>query len=169
MLSFRRSWWQEIAKHAMTEYISRVMRLTGSPIKYSRLAACVFAVMAMCVSAVAACACSHHQPKVAADPPSCHSSSHAEVPETETGELELSDNFNAGCNCFAVSPGPAVFSKSETKKAVPEKAAEAESAKIELRRTERLISASTPKVEKPFFFDPGLFLASGPSRAPPRL
>lgn len=128
-----------------------------------------FCLMAsLLVGSVSACACSHHQPKVAAEPPSCHSSSHVEASEAKTAE-ELSGSFKAGCNCFAASPGPAIFSKSENKKAVTEKAADAAMTNVELSGAARIVSAPIPDFDKPFFFDPTHFLASGPSRAPPRL
>lgn len=132
----------------------------------SQLLAAIVAVMSLFVSAVSACACSHHQP-VKAEAGSCHSSSHlspaAERPDS-------SAHFGTDCNCFVRTPAPVIVAKKDDKRtAVAEQIAEI----VELRFTIVFAGESwgTSKVsfEPPLFGYKHSLLASLPARAPPRL
>lgn len=133
-----------------------------------KFAACLFAVLAMCVSTVSACACVHHQPRAAAEPPSCHSVSHGEAPVV-ADEQNLSNSVDNGCNCFVSIPSPAVASKSENKKTATERTAPIT---VEVDRVQPVVLAVfLAETEFPLHrLKPSDHLTeSGPSRAPPRL
>ncbi|HQU93283.1 MAG TPA: hypothetical protein PLK77_13340, partial [Pyrinomonadaceae bacterium] len=77
----------------------------------------VTAMFSLFVSAVSACACSHHEPvKAAAE--SCHSSSH-EAPAAE--QFSGSNYFESDCNCSERTPVPAIVAKKDDKRAAVEK------------------------------------------------
>lgn len=127
-------------------------------------------ILSMAVSAVAACACSHHKPAAAAvESTSCHGPSH-EMPTSATNSPDLiGDQAGADCKCFVRDPVPAISAKPGTKKAADV-----------LRSAESLPYLFQPEAEYFILVPPvvGLNispdqssppLASGPSRAPPRI
>lgn len=71
--------------------------------------------LSLFATAVSACACSHHQPQLETEPPSCHSSSHGE-PTATAAEPAIPESFGTGCNCFVNLPSRAITAKSENKK-----------------------------------------------------
>lgn len=77
----------------------------------------VTAMFSLFVSAVSACACSHHEP-VNAETESCHGSSH-ETPNAE--QSNGSARFESDCSCFAQTPVPAIVSKKDDKRTAVEK------------------------------------------------
>ena len=138
-------------------------------LKAWNVAACLIAVLAMSASAVAACACSHHQPLVKAEEkPSCHSASHAE-PAVSLQDLPESNSLHSGCNCFVNDRIPAITAKSDSKKFSAAKMVTADSSVVSTIAVLSCSSAVSTNVESPNFIYSGTFLASGPSRAPPRL
>jgi hypothetical protein len=143
------------------------MRAAGAKIKFREVLLCMIAVMALCVSAVSACACTHHQEQAAAEQPSCHSTSHAEMP---TAEQPLSDHFDSGCNCFVDSRVPAIASKSENKKAAVDAADPRDTDLLVLLERSRLVTEQAAVDDDDACHGySGFLLTSGPSRAPPRL
>ena len=149
-----------------------MMRFAGNNVLRLRAwnaAACLIAVLAMCSSAVAACACSHHQPQVKVEEePSCHSRSHAEPTAAAQAELDAS-SLHTGCNCYVNDRRPAISVKSESKKF----------SAVKLVAGHRNIESPAPILVysgslSANFHSPKLHysqspLSSGPSRAPPRL
>ena len=128
------------------------------------------AIFSLFVSAVSACACSHHQPVKQVTETSCHGASHDEAAMI-TVETEVdSDIFEAACYCFVKTPAPAIVAKTDKKKSSIEKAA----AEFEQWFTE-ITPMSVNDRESVVFFDPSApsfesrLLYSLPSRAPPRL
>ena len=140
---------------------------TFRKINLREMSFCVIAILAMCVSAVSACACTHHQQKAADEEPSCHSS-HVETAQAETDRTQ-SDSLETNCNCFINEPVPAIVSKTESKKVAVE---EAERIGDVLVASVRLVILEL-KQESGVFDRADLnysshLLVSGPSRAPPR-
>ena len=125
------------------------------------------AVLSLLVSALAACACSHHQPQVNTEPPSCHSSSHG----TDTAsEPSLRESFGAGCNCFVNSPSPAITAKSESKRSPDAKQHGLSAVAISLTGVGlRPLFSSIPDFGSNALFFQGRPRTAGPPRAPPRL
>jgi hypothetical protein len=127
------------------------------------------AVLSLFVSAVSACACSHHQPEQEAEKASCHSAAH-EQPAAEAAESPaLPENFGVGCNCFVKTPSPAITAKSEVKKAsiVDSSAAMTEFGPVVPVEFSVLTRNAGPRTRTAQFA--GRDLTAGPSRAPPRL
>ncbi len=130
----------------------------------------VIVVVALCFSAVSACACTHHQPQQAAEESaSCHSGAHAEMAEA-TADQPGSDRFDADCNCFAITPVPAIVSKSENKNA---KAEQAEAIDAESFVRSEVVPIHSERSSSDFAradLNYSSYLRrSGSSRAPPRL
>ncbi|MGQ0540716.1 MAG: hypothetical protein ACT4O9_02550 [Blastocatellia bacterium] len=126
------------------------------------------AVLSLFVSAVSACACSHHQPPKTAIENSCHGSIHTaeEAPIAAGGPVS---SFDADCNCFVRASVPAIISKSGEKKnlfgkeiAVVENLFVAFSLEYVFDSDDASLSTDLP-VYTPHYF------AYRPSRAPPRL
>ncbi|MEQ1764512.1 MAG: hypothetical protein ABL984_15385 [Pyrinomonadaceae bacterium] len=125
----------------------------------------VTAMLSLFVSAVSACACSHHAPaKVEAE--SCHSSSHEALATEQANDA----HFESDCSCFARTPLPAIASKKGDKRiAVEEQIADI----VELPLTRAIefevAVASDVPFEPPHSNYQQALLSSLPSRAPPRL
>jgi hypothetical protein len=139
-------------------------------LKFREIMIGVIVVMALCVSAISACACTHHQPRRAAEPPaSCHSATHAEMAEVSPDQLG-SDSFDADCNCFVNTPVPAIVSKSENKKV---RAEQAQAITIERYFPVEFVQILSEGAASDFAFADQNYTSrlrrSGPSRAPPRL
>jgi hypothetical protein len=126
----------------------------------------VTAMFSLFVSAVSACACSHHEP-VKVETTSCHSSSH-EAPPAEPSKG--SPHLEADCNCFVRTPVPAVFAKKDDKRtAVDEQPTDVVELPIVLAIEFEHAEPITSAFEPPQSNYQHALLASLPSRAPPRL
>ena len=128
----------------------------------------VTAMLSLFVSAVSACACSHHEPVQKAVESSCHGPSH-EAPAAEEPDL-LAPHFESDCNCFVRTQVPAIVAKKDDKKAVvndqPVGAVHVSFPfAIQLDIVDELDIAFKPP--QPNYQH--ALLASLPSRAPPRL
>jgi uncharacterized protein YchJ len=126
----------------------------------------VTAIFSLLVSAVSACACSHHE-SVKVKTESCHSSSH-EAPAAE--QLTDSNYIETDCNCLVRTPVPAIVAKKDDKRAaVEEQIADV----IELPILTTIEFEVATKTDVPFKPPHSNYqqaiLASLPSRAPPRL
>lgn len=135
-------------------------------LRAKRLILTVAAMFSLFISAVSACACSHHEPvKAAAE--SCHSSSH-EAPAAE--QANGAAHFETDCSCLVRTPVPAIVAKKDDKRTAVEKqivgTVELESVfTIDLEASDAVVVASTPQQSN---YQQAL-LSSLPSRAPPRL
>lgn len=123
-------------------------------------------ILSLLVSAVSACACSHHE-KVKVEAESCHSSSH-EVPAAE--QPSGSTQFESDCNCFTRTPVPAIVAKKDDKRAsVEEQIADIVELHFPIAIEFEIAAASDNRFEPPHSNYQHALLASLPSRAPPRL
>jgi hypothetical protein len=126
----------------------------------------VTAMFSLFVSAVSACACSHHEPVKAATE-SCHSSSH-EAPAVE--QFSGSNYIETDCSCLVRTPVPAIVAKKDDKRTSVEKQI-AETVElhaifaIALEPADEVVVAIAPQQSN---YQQAL-LSSLPSRAPPRL
>jgi hypothetical protein len=128
----------------------------------------VTAMLALYVSAVSACACSHHEPIKKAVENSCHGPSH-EAPTDEQANL-LGSHFESDCECYVRTPVPAIVAKKDDKRTVVEKQI-VEVVELSTAISTRLDASDRPKgsFEPPISNYQHALLASLPSRAPPRL
>ena len=126
----------------------------------------VTAMFSLFVSAVSACACSHHEP-VKVEASSCHGPSH-EVPPAESASD--SPHFESDCNCFVRTPVPAIVAKNGDQKTSIEAAPDEKLELPSIPATEfETIDTSSPSFEPPQSNYQHALLSSLPSRAPPRL
>jgi hypothetical protein len=126
----------------------------------------VTAIFSLFVSAISACACSHHEP-VKVETSSCHSSSH-EAPAAE--QPNGSDQVDTGCNCFVRTPVPAIVAKKDDKRtAVEQQLAEVVELPVTIDAKFNITSVSDLPFQPPQSNYKHALLASLPSRAPPRL
>lgn len=130
----------------------------------------VVAILAMAISAVAACACAHHQTKTAEKKVlSCHSASHeSETPEVsndDPGRLRLGEQ----CSCYLNRTQTAIVAKSEQKKFKAQQTDVAET--IDSAEIDRQLIPQNEAdvVHSDFVLYTKTLPRSGPSRAPPRL
>src|SRR5688500_16569863 len=73
-------------------------------------------IISLFVSAVSACACTHHVPaEKAVEVSSCHGSSHEAV-ETKVESERRAGSLEPACNCFVKTPAPAIVGKSNEKR-----------------------------------------------------
>lgn len=125
-------------------------------------------VFTLFVSAISACACSHHQPQTKAEQPSCHPAPHGVT--ADLGSPAHSESLTPGCNCLVRTPVPAITAKSEKKKAAADKLICALAQGVVLPELPTLVLASIDRGFQPVdLILPGKPLTSRPSRAPPRL
>lgn len=125
-------------------------------------------MLAMFVSSVSACACTHHQQN-AENAPSCHIQSHS----GHDGTAQTTDSktsIDEGCTCFVFQPSPYVLAKLGKKNPADQASVSDIPADNVLIKTDlRLVETREPLVES----EPDLYLSlltiSKPSRAPPRL
>lgn len=129
------------------------------------------AVLSLFVSAVSACACTHHEPvKLVAEESSCHGPSH-EQPEAPVAEAPSEgSHFEGDCNCVVKTPVPGIIAKTDSKRVAAEKQfAEPLILSAGFLAVLSFEIASPPDFDPP---DPGYkttLLSALPSRAPPRL
>jgi hypothetical protein len=137
-------------------------------VRAKHLLVTVTAMLSLFVSAVSACACSHHEATKAVVESSCHGPSH-EAPAAEQPNL-LGSHFESDCNCYVRTPVPAVVAKKDDKKVVVDDQP-AGDVKVSFAIAIQLDIVDEPETE----FEPPqsnyqhALLASLPSRAPPRL
>ena len=127
-------------------------------------------ILSLFVSAVSACACTHHEPpKKAVEKSSCHGSTHETVTVVDESEPRA-DSLETVCNCFGNTPAPAVVAKSDEKRSSIQQQVDDSGLTV---INVALISWLSP--DPPALFDPpqwnyrASLLSSLPSRAPPRL
>jgi hypothetical protein len=134
--------------------------------------AAVLAVLSLCVSSAAACACAHHHPetvKVETERSSCHGQAHQDDtnPPAAPVEVETGNRVDSSCECF-VQAGPRISIKNENlkigKQAIVQTAINPETV---------LVPAGTAYVSSGFY-SPEIFVSDPhynltPGRAPPRL
>ena len=124
------------------------------------------AMLSLFVSAVSACACTHHE-TVKVEASSCHSSSH-ETPPVEASNA--APHFESDCNCFVRTPVPAVVAKKDEKRtAVEEQVAELVDLPTAFAIRFEAADPITVAFEPPQSNFQQALLSSLPSRAPPRL
>lgn len=125
----------------------------------------VTAMFSLFVSAVSACACSHHEP-IKVDASSCHGPSH-EAPTVETASD--SPHFEADCNCFVRTPVPAIVAKKDDKRtSVEHQAADIVEVPFVIAVALKLARVPDLAFEPPQSNYQHALLSSLPSRAPPR-
>ena len=127
----------------------------------------LLAVMSLFVSAVSACACTHHEPVKQVSENSCHGPAH-EQPKAEIAPM--GDHFESDCNCFNKKPVPAIIAKTDDKRV----GIETHSAEPVFASTAFVPVLAIEAAPSPYFDPPDLgyktaLLSALPSRAPPRL
>lgn len=137
--------------------------------RIKHLSVSILVTLSLFVSAVSACACSHHQLQEAAEKISCHSSSH-DTPKPDGSVAANFDAFESGCSCFARTQSPAVISKSVDKRYKSQ--LDAIGSNFTAVSTEPIFFAIGPRIE--YLENPALFAfgpprAGKPARAPPIL
>ena len=126
----------------------------------------VTAMFSLFVSAVSACACSHHEP-VKVEASSCHSSSR-EISAAE--QPSGAAHFESDCSCFARTPVPAIAAKKSDKQiTIEEQIADAAGLQLTFAIEFEVSVARRVSFEPPASNYQRALLSSLPSRAPPRL
>jgi hypothetical protein len=129
----------------------------------------LLAVLSLFVSAVSACACSHHEPVKAEVETSCHGTSN-ETTETSVQAEAKSRVLDANCSCFVKTSVPAIIAKTDDKRTTVEKPIADGRIAVLGELTVFLIRVGNSSVSE---LNPRLYkqdlLSSLPSRAPPRL
>lgn len=134
--------------------------------------AAILAVLSLCVSSAAACACAHHHPetvRVETEQSSCHGQAHQDdtSPQAAPAEADTERGIDTSCECF-MQPGPRVSIKNENlkvgKPAIAQAVADTET---------DLVPAGAAYVSNGFY-SPEIFVSDPyynltPGRAPPRL
>ena len=137
-------------------------------IRAKHLLVTVTAMLSLFVSAVSACACSHHEPTKAVVESSCHGPSH-DAPAAEQPDL-LAPLFESDCNCFVRTQVPAIVAKKDDKKAVvDDQPAGAVQVPFAFAIQLDIVDKAETAFEPPQSNYQYALLASLPSRAPPRL
>lgn len=127
-------------------------------------------IFALFVSAVSACACSHHQTEAVEETVSCHSSAHGTPAAEGEQPTPSGDSFRVDCDCLVRLPIPAVSAKSEKK--ILKQSDEPDTlidAKFDHLATFSIETASVISIDRLIQYHSPPELFSGPSRAPPRL
>jgi hypothetical protein len=136
-------------------------------IRLKHLSVSILVTLSMFVSAVSACACSHHQPAVAAESNSCHSASHHQ-PEAETAESGQSDSAGTSCACFLKTPAPVIITKAEARKAKSQSNAVNSVGNIDVERIEfHAFLLPESDLQRTNLYKSGEIASLKPSRAPP--
>jgi hypothetical protein len=125
-------------------------------------------VFTLFVSAISACACSHHQPQTKAEQPSCHPATHGNAAVEAAGPSH-SESLTPGCNCLVRTPVPAITAKTEKKKAAADKVVYAAVALARPGPPIAVLTVVHLGFDSSELVFPGWPLTSLPSRAPPRL
>lgn len=135
-----------------------------------QILASLVTIAALFVSAVSACACTHHEPaKKAEELSSCHGAAHETANIADESESR-SDILEATCNCFVKAPTPAIVAKSDEKRISLEQHVDDSESAIAGVEFVALWNAASPAIFEPPQWDHrSTLLSSLPSRAPPRL
>ena len=130
----------------------------------------VTAILSLFVSAVSACACSHHEPAKSVVESSCHGPSH-ENPDRQVVETPAkSSHVESDCNCFVKTPVPGIVAKTDDKRFGSEK-----EFPEPLIISAAIVPVLAVEASLPADFAPPdldvrpVLLSALPSRAPPRL
>jgi hypothetical protein len=123
-------------------------------------------MLAMSLSAVAACLCSHHD-QPAAEKTSCHSSAHGDSPSAEVVDIPLAAGAGELCDCFVRTPVRFVTAKSQAKAVKPSEPVDAEAIGFTALSTLRVWVGFERSSD--VTYNSRYLSRSGPSRAPPRL
>jgi hypothetical protein len=127
------------------------------------------AVLSLMASAVAACACSHHQVSAAPVEISCHDASHeTSQPQNDVDQPSPGDQVETGCNCFVQERSPSLSSKAR----IPNDSsseAPVDQQVLELRQVLVAEPAATANYSPPITYYDLLRGTRAPARAPPRL
>ena len=126
----------------------------------------VAAMFSLFVSAVSACACSHHEP-IKVEASSCHSSSH-ETPPSSNASSD-SAHFETDCSCFVRTPVPAVVAKKDDKRPAVEQIADVVDLPVVFAIDLKIAEVQEVAFDAAQSNYQHALLASLPSRAPPRL
>ena len=135
-------------------------------VRTKQLLVTVTAILSLFVSAVSACACSHHE-TVKVETESCHSSSHA----APAAEQSTDSNYvETDCNCLVRDAVPAIVAKKDDKRATVERQI-AEVVELPILIAIEFDFAVTSDITfvPPHSNYQQALLSSLPSRAPPRL
>jgi hypothetical protein len=139
--------------------------------KIKQISASVLVVLCLFVSSIAACYCEHHQEKVEAENPSCHSQKdESKAEKHHAAEVETSGQstqVNAPCECLFDS-APKFVAKSENvkiEKQIPLFIAEVET----IRGFIAVRAPSSPRFDFASFHITDSFYNIKSPRAPPRL
>lgn len=137
-------------------------------VRVKQLLVTVTAMLSLFVSAVSACACSHHEPVKKVVESSCHGPSH-EAPAVEQPS-ELGTHLESDCNCFVRTQVPAIVAKKDDKRSdVEQQPVEVLDLPVSIAIQLDSIETPQPAFEPPQSNYQHALLASLPSRAPPRL
>lgn len=133
----------------------------------------LLAVLSLFVSAVSACACSHHTDNQSAElaSVSCHGAEHGEVKaEAEQPPIPTGSFVGQDCACFVRTPVQAIASKAEQKKSKVADTSD-DIVSVEINRFEfaAISSVNAPVFIRTISYNLNPHLRTGPSRAPPRL
>jgi hypothetical protein len=136
--------------------------------------AAILAVLSLCVSSVAACACTHHHPvkvEVETEQSSCHGAAHHAEPgpqqETQAVESGKPDFADSSCEC-SVQAAPRAFVKKDNLKVAKPAIAQA------VTDPETVLVLAGSYYTSTGFYSAELFVSDPhynltPGRAPPRL
>ena len=128
----------------------------------------VTAMLSLFVSAVSACACSHHEPVQKAVESSCHGPSH-EAPAAEQPDLRTT-HFESDCKCFVQTFNPAIVAnKDERRVSADQHVDSVLQVFVYVPVATYPARENRPLFQPPQFPDQHALLASLPSRAPPSL
>jgi hypothetical protein len=134
--------------------------------------AATLAVVSLCVSSAAACACAHHHPeavKVNSEQSSCHGQAHQDdrSPQAAPADAGAGNRFDSSCECF-LQAGPRVSVKNENLKVGKPAIAQA------VIDPETVVVPDGAAYVSNGFYSPEIFVSDPyynltPGRAPPRL
>ena len=129
----------------------------------------MLAVLSLFVSAVSACACSHHQPEKTKAETSCHGISHESNNASVQSEIK-SDVIDVDCSCFLRTQVPAIVAKTDDKRTTIEKQVPDSETAVSIEFILATVRIDPPSISQSsassYKEDP---LSSLPARAPPRL
>lgn len=129
-------------------------------------------VLSLFVSAVSACACSHHSEDRSAElaGTSCHGAEHAEVRvRTEKTPVPSGSFVGEDCSCFVRTPVQAIPSNAEKKAKVADISDDILSIEIERFEFDTKSAANNRGFDRTISHHSNPRFRSGPARAPPRL
>ncbi|QYO68293.1 hypothetical protein [Leptolyngbya sp. 7M] len=138
-------------------------------IRTSKTCLLILTTFALLVSAISACACSHHEIAAVENNSSCHSSAHGTPVAQSEQPTPSGDSLRVDCDCLVRLPIPAISAKTEKRSFNTVEDNEQIAfmpVRFELNYT-RTLGIPDFHFSPDHHSPPELF--SGPSRAPPRL